>query len=351
MQSIQKSRLFLLNQFLKKRVPFILCTLFFMFLSNLSIAEDYNSKDQLLTPPVFTRDQFVFSYGRVGVGNDFISRKSSTSQALFECAASNTITRLKSIDVDYESYYCNLILETSIYKNRISLQSAFFRTGGGVFDSAIESFHEAFTMPNGSRGRTEENRYSASVMQGEDSISLSKTSLSFVDPQISISREVFEFSESSKLFFDISSTIPLNESDYSLSSPEIKLSLIFDSRLSSDFAYLFGVSGIYHSDRRQHGLEYNSDTVGFFLTTQWDLSDSSIANIFSFFESTTFFTQNVFSTNNQESFTNLYWYYWYLDVGFRVHTLNDQFFEIILRENPSPGSGTVDVSLILRYIF
>lgn len=340
----------ILNLIFCRAIRLLLCNALLLLICKEGYCDSSASSQLASSAPVFSRDQFIFSYGRVGVGNDFIARDSKQSNALAECAASNTITRLKGMDVDYESYYCTLMYETDILGARVSLQSSLLHTTGGFFDSAIETFHQALHLPNGSRGRTEEDRFSAQVTQNGQTVSLERSSVSFLDPQLSLSKKITSFSQTA-VYLDFSTTLPLNESQYSLSLPELKSSIVLDTTVSDDFYMLFGSSVIFHLDDTQYGLAYDPFSAGIFITTQWILSDSILPRGLYFLNESTVFTQNVFSTNNQQKFTNLYWYYWYLDVGMRIPTYEGQALEIILRENPSPGSGTVDVSLMLRYIF
>jgi len=314
--------------------------LLFLISSAFFVSADETS--DLLRPPVFSKNQFIFSYGRLTPGNDFIDRSSTDSLVMPECGITNTITRDDKRDVDYESIACSLYLERSIYGVRTSLNGGFLRTGGGVFDSLIESFHQSFGFPNGSRGRTSEHRYNVNgVTSSGGTFDIPASDFSIVDPQISFSIPLNLGKEGGEgLYIDLSSSIPISSGKFSLDKPDLKTTLSYLSNYASGFAYQFGTSALAHLDQEEHSVSYDQFSVGAFGSIQILVLDKF-----------SFFIQNVVSSNIENNFLGLASYYWYADFGVRYPLASGSVLEFILRENPSPSSGTADASMFLRLIF
>ena len=319
---------------LKSSFPFLF---FIIFISSV-----FAQEEDLLRAPVFSKNQFIASYGRLTPGNDFIDRDSRKSDFLLECGATNTITRIDKLDVDYESYNCNIYAETQIKGIRTAINTGLLRTGGGIFDSMIESYHQALSLPNGSRGRTPENRYAASGTTSNGSyFDILSTDVSVIDPQISLSLPVYKSEDlNEEIYFDLSTTLPLSSGRFALDSPDVKTSIVYLNKFSRSLNFMFGTSFVLYTDQNEHNINYPSSTLGAFGSVQYALNDSF-----------SIYMQNVISQSLERDFLALYNYYWYLDIGFRFKAFKGQVFEYVLRENPSPGSGTADVSMFLRYVF
>lgn len=298
------------------------------------------AENPLLRALVFSKNQSIFSYNRLSVGNDFLDRSSYQTFIMPECIVSNTITRKTNLDIDYESYNCNFYFEKSIGNSRFGINSGFVTTGGGVFDSLIESYHQALGLPNGERGGTPENRYSAEgVAKDGRPYQISESDFSIIDPQFSLSVPLdFNKFFTDNLFLDLSATIPTGLGQLGINKPEFKSGVIYLGVLGDKVAFSLGVTGILHLDYKQYGASYDPYSYGGFTSVQYQI-----------FEDSAVFLQNVISSNFESKFTELKNHFWYLDVGLRFLVRDKDLIEVIVRENPSPSAGTVDVSFILRY--
>jgi len=322
----------------KRSLPFVFLLFTIVYTSDCFSSP---SSDALLGAPVFSKNQSIFSYNRLSVGNDFLDRNSKKLVVMPECVGSNTITKLKNIDVDYESYNCNLYFEQSIWDMRVSFNGGLVTTGGGVFDSLIESYHEGLGLPNGERGGTPENRFSAEgIAPNGARYSISESDLILLDPQVSLTipLNVNDFFKK-KLFLDVSATIPFGFGQFGINKPEMKSSLVYQNKYGKRLSYLGGLSGVIHLDDMQFGARYDRYSYGLFGSVQYLM-----------FENFAIFLQNVVSSNFESKFTDLENHFWYLDAGLRFPVSDQDVVEFAVRENPSPSAGTVDVSVIVRYI-
>jgi hypothetical protein len=294
----------------------------------------------ILRPPTWTKNQFILSLGRLSTGNDFIDRYSNSLNYNIECAVTNSAAKNTNFFIDYESDYCGFYLENSYKKARFSINTGAVRTGGGVFDSSIETFHGIFNFPNGSRGRIQENDYNVNGnLQSSGRYDVSQTDFAIIDPQLSISYPIYENHES-KLFIEGSSTIPLSSQEFSLTKPDFKLNLVFEKRKENSYAYQFGISNVLHLDRNHNSIPSDLLSYGSFVSVQFQFVDSIV-----------FLIQTVVSSSLQNNLPGFYDYEIYLDTGIRFKIIDNNLIDLILRENPSPGNGTADVSLILNFGF
>ena len=239
------------------------------------------------------------------------------------------------------AYTCSGYYQRSISGVKVSINGAFYRTGGGVFDSMIESYHQGLRLPNGARGRTPENRYNVSgISQSGEKYNIQSSDFGFIDPQFTISIPLSQDAASGNYFIDLSSTMPLSLGQLSYELPELKANLVFESIRENGIAYSVGLSGLVHADRNENGLNYLPFSTGAFASVQAGISNN-LAII----------SQAVLSSSLERNFPGFYEYTFYLDFGFRYLIEKNRTIEFIVRENPSPGKGTVDVSGFARISF
>lgn len=295
-------------------------------------------------PAVQSEDQFLLSLGRLTGTNDFISRSpSSGTRYMFDCGVSNTHNlRRGFFEIDAESYTCGGRFETSLNDDlRFSFSSFFINTGSGVFDSSIRHFHNIFGFPNGPRRSTNQNRYVATGrLNSGERFNIEREDFGLRDPMIAASYSLLEISKSETLYLEGMMSLPLGLSEYSLSKPDFKISLVITGT-HLWLNYSSGVSAVFHFDRQQHGVQYEFvQFAGFFS------SIVPITETFSLVLGTTL------RSNMAEDVALLPNYAWYLDTGVRyVYGSQDEFVDVVLRENPAPDKGTTDVSLFIRFLF
>lgn len=327
----------------------VLIFLLFLFLSfsvNLSAEESKTnsvSNDIIFSPPKINGDYFLPIFGRLTSSNDFFSRSSKSPELTsFLCSASNMHGRRSAyFEIDSELYTCGFSYERNVLNDlRLSISGEFISAGGGVFDSFIYNYHNALGFPNGPRNRNNQNRYVArgQLRSGEE-FTIEREDFGFSDPVISLSYNIFDLSSLDKLYIDNSLNIPISLSKYSLSIPDLRLSLVLEGKRKL-FFYVMGYSLIHHSDNLQHGIRYKSFHHGGFLSLNIPI-DNTFHLLISLMGRSVI-------TDEILRFSG---YAIYLDTGIRIILKNKHFIDTIVRENPVPARASVDVSLIVSYTF
>ena len=73
----------------------------------------------------------------------------------------------QSLYVDFESYYLNIRLQRHLGSNwLLNIDLPLLRRGGGVFDSAIDKWHQIFGLPRASRPYVTDNQYTIRYLRG-----------------------------------------------------------------------------------------------------------------------------------------------------------------------------------------
>jgi hypothetical protein len=314
---------------------------FSFFTSSFLIAE--TSLFSTPQAPVQSEDQFLLSFGRLGPGNDFISRDlHAPSRFQSECAITNMHNRKAGLyEIDAETYVCGLRYERSLgEKARISFFSSLVHVGGGVFDSSIRHFHNMFSFPNGPRRADNQNRYRGGgrLDSGEEFV-IEREGLGLRDPVIAVSVPVFSVAEDNVVSLEGAGSIPLGLSEFSLSLPDFKLSLVWQ-RAFSWITFATGASSVLHLDSNQFGIEYERVHYGAFFSSTIPVNET--------FE---ILLGVMYRSGMVRDVSGFPGYAMYLDTGVRINYFKDSPVEIVLRENPVPGKGTADVSIFFRYGF
>lgn len=149
--------------------------------------------------PYETRDQNLFNliHGQALPTNARLNRK---SQALWSSSLiiTNTLNiqnnSNEDIYLDYEAYRFNLSYQYGLDDHwNLKLDVPLIYQGGGVFDAAIDSWHEFWGLPRANRPYVEHNQYDIQYSyQSQTLVDLDDSSTTLGDIQVAISRSFVE---------------------------------------------------------------------------------------------------------------------------------------------------------------
>jgi hypothetical protein len=171
-----------------------LCLLFVIFPAHLIAspkANDYH--------PFETRDQNLFNliHGQALPTSASLNKKTQSlwSSSLVITNTLNIESNVnESIYLDYEAYRFNFSYQYGLSENwNLKIDVPVIYQGGGVFDSAIDSWHKFIGLPRGKRPLVENNQYNINyAYQTQPLLNLDESSITLSDMQIAVARSIIE---------------------------------------------------------------------------------------------------------------------------------------------------------------
>ena len=149
--------------------------------------------------PFETRDQNLFNliHGQALPTNARLNKKSQARWSS-SLAITNTIniesTANESIYLDYEAYRFNFSYQYGLNQHwNLKLDVPVIYQSGGVFDSAIDSWHDFFNLPDGKRPFVERDQYDVQYSyNAQTPVNLNEASSALGDIQIALARTLVE---------------------------------------------------------------------------------------------------------------------------------------------------------------
>ena len=159
-------------------------------------ADDYN---QTNFQPFETRDQNLFNliHGQALPTNAALNNKAQGTWSS-SMVISNTLNIDSNVDesiyLDYEAYRFNFSYQYGLDDNwDVKLDIPLIYQSGGVFDSAIDSWHEFWGLPRGNRPFVEHNQYDIQyAYQSQALVDLDEKSTTLGDIQIAAARSIIK---------------------------------------------------------------------------------------------------------------------------------------------------------------
>lgn len=181
-----------MKQEIRKAVWLCLCSLIFP-------GQIQASPDTTDFHPFETRDQNLFNliHGQALPTNASLNKKAqglwSTTLAITNTLNIDSNTD-ESIYLDYEAYRFNFSYQYGLNDNwDLKLDVPLIHQTGGVFDSAIDRWHELWGLPQGKRPYVEHNQYDIGyVYQSQALVDLNEKSTTLGDIQIAIARSIIK---------------------------------------------------------------------------------------------------------------------------------------------------------------
>jgi Protein of unknown function (DUF3187) len=149
--------------------------------------------------PFETRDQNLFNliHGQALPTSARLNNKSQASWSS-SLAITNTLNiedyGNESIYLDYEAYRFNLAYQYGLSDNwNLKLDIPLIYQSGGIFDSAIDNWHQFFGMPRGKRPSVEHDQYDIHyAYQSQALVDLDEASTSLGDIQVAIAHDLLD---------------------------------------------------------------------------------------------------------------------------------------------------------------
>ena len=206
--------------------------------------------------------------------------------------------------------------------------------GGGVLDSFIDHWHQAFGLPRGNRPDVEDDRY---LLAGDNTdgseFELKERGASLGDITLSTQHVLSAWSdEEHKWAISPSLRLPTARDSFGQDAIDIGLEVLGEAS-NGQLNLYWGGGYVLFLDNYEQGLRYQSNHFAGFSTFEYLLSDSWGASLGLVAYSALL--------KDVEYHPN---YSLYLDFGLK-HKLSDMHaLELLLRENPGPDEGTTDVT-------
>ena len=179
------------------RIAVWLCIFSLAYPAHLIASTEKNNQTDF--QPFDTRDQNLFNliHGQALPTNARLNKK---SQGLWSSSLviTNTLNiesnTGESIHIDYEAYRFNLSYQYGLNdKWNLKFDAPLIQQGGGVFDSAIDSWHEFWGLPRGKRPLVEQDQYDIRyAYQSQTPVNLNEASTTLGDIQIAIAHSLIE---------------------------------------------------------------------------------------------------------------------------------------------------------------
>ncbi|MBT8120477.1 MAG: DUF3187 family protein [Gammaproteobacteria bacterium] len=149
--------------------------------------------------PFETRDQNLFNliHGQALPSNARLHEKSQTSwsSSLIITNALNIDSNSEeSIYLDYEAYRLNLSYQYGLNTDwNLKVDIPLIYQSGGIFDSAIDSWHQFFGMPRGFRPTVEHDQYDIQyAYRSQTMVQLNEESTSLGDIQVAMAHSILD---------------------------------------------------------------------------------------------------------------------------------------------------------------
>lgn len=250
---------------------------------------------------------------------------------------SNTYNDDSKLTVDGES---RLALQSLTFaasnKTDFSLALPLHWRGGGVLDSPIENWHDTFGMPQGGRDKVPANRFSLNGQNEDDStFAINQSGLGLGDIAISGKTLLLENPQDSQLSASFTAQLPTGTTRYSNNAVELMLETALAKRYSRLVVYT-GAGFAWSSKDNYQGAKLRRNRPGGFLSLAYLLSQET--NIGTSYRISAHPNAPVKVLPETEQ-------YW--DFFITHQTKHYGQFEFAIRENPSSGNSTTDITVLL----
>lgn len=211
-----------------------------------------NDDNQADFHPFEIRDQNLFNliHGQASPTNARLNKK---SQGLWSSSLviTNTLNiednANESIYLDYEAYRFNLSYQHGLDDEwNLKLDIPVIHQSGGIFDSAIDNWHEFWSLPRANRPFVEHDRYEIQyAYQGQTLADLNEASNTLGDIQIAVTRSLIE-SNTTVMSLWTSLKLPTGDEDNLTSNGAVDASawLALNQQLSGDWVMNFNAGAV-----------------------------------------------------------------------------------------------------------
>jgi hypothetical protein len=268
--------------------PLLVCLIYLAlgFPAKLVAGSDYTAPGYLDYTPFEIRDQNLFNliHGQASPGN---ARLLGESQSLFGSSlvitntlnveSINTATHSEAIYLDYEAYRLNLSYQYAVSKRwNIKFEVPIIHQSGGIFDSAINDWHQFWGLPLGKRPLVENNQYDVRyAYQSQAAVQLNEASLSLADIQIASGHTLIDSSTTALSFWAALKLPTGNESKLSGSgATDISAWLAVNQQLASYWLINLNAGIVLPGDDSYQNIPLSDHVLYGHIMLAWLTTDS-----------------------------------------------------------------------------
>ncbi len=251
-------------------------------------------------------------------------------------ALSNTFNyEKKHYLIDAEDRVLDLNLAYSITDNlELSLKNQLRWRGGGISDQPIEEWHKLFNLPKGKRHRVDHDSFSITAINDDgESFEITDQGLAIGDAELGIKYLLSKGGGLSPAVSLISSLrLPTGKDAFSQESIDTQIGILLSKSFGNFYLYS-GLNYLYFVDSEINNLHYEQKQYGGFLELEYALNEKFSLNLGLIAASSLLDSVNLFPN-----------YQLYLDTGLKYCLNKNLILQALIRENPSPGDGTTDIT-------
>lgn len=295
--------------------------------------------DSLGHGPVSIRNAYPLAISQLSVEPQSPSVLGSPGQFTTRSALSwsNTYNEDSKLTVDAESRLAFQSITFGISKNTdFSIAIPLHWRGGGVLDTPIEGWHRFFGMPQGGRDKVPSNRFSLAGSNDDDSVfALEESGLGVGDISLSSKTLLYEDHQGLQLSSIFSTQLPSGANRYSNDGFELMAEAVAAKHFDSLTIYS-GAGFAWSSEDNYQDVKLRRNRPGGFLTLAYALNQET--------EIGTSYRIAAHPNGPVKVLpeTEQYW-----DFFVTLQTMRFGTLEFAIRENPSSGNSTTDITALL----
>lgn len=232
--------------------------------------------------PFETRDQNLFNliHGQALPTNARLNAKEQ-SRWSSSLIITNTInienSNRESIYLDYETYRFNLSYQYGLNENwNLKLDVPLIHQSGGAFDSAIDKWHDFFSLPRGQRPTVEHDQYDIKYdYQSRSLIDLNETSTTLGDIQLAAARSIIEDNNTTMSLWT-SIKLPTGDKNKLTSNGATDISawLAMNQQLSSDWLLNLNAGAVVLGNNTYQDIPLSDYALYGHIMLGWLMTDS-----------------------------------------------------------------------------
>jgi len=210
--------------------------------------------------------------------------------------------------------------------------------GGGVLDPAIDAWHRMLGMPRGDRPRMEHGDFELD-WRGENPGSLRDAGLALGNLVLRAKYQLIPAAdEQPALAFESRLSLPTAAGDFGHDGLDV-LNGLLGSDCLGNYCMYAGLAHIYFLRSSVNGLDFHHNHAeGFSVLEYRGFKSFSLLG-------------GLYAASAVVDILGHTSYSLYLDIGMRLPLSRTSSFELLLRENPSAGRGSADVSFLSGVVF
>ena len=312
----------------------VLLVWFISLLSSELIAQD-NLK--LFAGPVKLHDLYTLSLLHASFAPDIPVICGDDFSFGFALGISNTFNAEgKGYRVDSEEEIFDFYATFGLGRDlEFSISMPLIFRGGGLFDSAIDGWHELVLLPKGRRGKAGTNEYSV-VGYNEDGTEFRIAERGFAqgDLKLELKRSMGELAFWDDSALKLLLSLPTSRATFGNDSFDMGLQFLGGNSLGCSVALYWGLGIVFYADDELGNLHFHRWNPSAFSSLEYRVTES-------LFLSGSLLGQSA-SVESVEHFRG---YAIYCDFALKYVFATSGLFEFAIRENPAPSESTADVTV------